>query len=137
STGHAQLTDQKFRSHYPQPHEPPVAPNPGHCPVEWFSQSPRDTSTSNRSLSPWIYESKQMADHFPFTYVQAKCLCDGCIQFNKDGPFQNHIFNSVAVYQSRIFLKREPCKYNSTYRLTPVAENVAVACTCVNPKRVS
>lgn len=83
-----------------------------------------------------------MKDHFPPTYSGAQCLCSGCILVpdsskNHLVPTENHDYNSVAIKQSRVFLKKQRCADGKTYQLKPVALQVAVGCTCVRPKTSS
>lgn len=80
-------------------------------------------------------------DYFPSTYVEAQCLCSGCIVLpdgssNHMPPTENHNYNSVAIRQSRVFLRRELCRDGQRYRLRPETLQVAVGCTCVRPKSV-
>lgn len=73
-----------------------------------------------------------MKDHFPSTYFEAKCLCTGCILIQgKNPPQESHDYNSRALTQSRVFLKKEPCSDGGKYYLKPVSVEVAVGCTCV------
>lgn len=71
-----------------------------------------------------------MEDHYPSTYVEAQCLCSGCIMFQNQKLIESHDYNSVPVMQSKLFLKREVCNDKKKYRLTPVSIDVAVGCTC-------
>ncbi|XP_054451921.1 interleukin-17C [Anoplopoma fimbria] len=120
---------------YPQPEEPQHAgkhDSDPSCPVAFF---PQYGGIHERSLSPWRYVLVTMEDHFPSTYAKAECLCSGCIliQANKS-PVESHDYNSYAVMQNRVFLKRELCNDKTKYRLTPVTVKVAVGCTCLRAK---
>ncbi|XP_008301424.1 interleukin-17C-like isoform X1 [Stegastes partitus] len=126
--------ERKLRSHYPQPAEPSAAAARGAelpCPLQLYQQ-PASTELSARSVSPWTYVLKTLKDHFPSSYMEASCLCSGCILVQKDGSaFQSFDYNSLTVKQSRVFLRRQRCSDGSGYYLTPVTVEVAVGCTCV------
>ncbi|XP_034734338.1 interleukin-17C [Etheostoma cragini] len=128
---------RKLSSHYPQPveHLAAVAPDsPFSCPVEYFPQHPHQ-NIHERSLSPWRYELVLKKDHFPSTYAQARCLCDGCILIqNKSRPMESHDYNSHPITQKKVFLKKEPCKDGKKYYLKAVTVDVAVGCTCLRAK---
>lgn len=81
-------------------------------------------------LFPRLVEKK---DHFPSTYAEAQCLCTGCILIQgKNPPQESHDYNSRAIMQSRVFLKKERCSCSDDkYCLKPVSIEVAVGCTCV------
>lgn len=87
-------------------------------------------------FSPFRHVTNQ--DYFPSTFVQAQCLCTGCIlvQDRNQGPpevVHSQDYNSVPIEQYRLFLKRELCDNVSgkrQYRLTPVYVKVLVGCTC-------
>lgn len=80
-----------------------------------------------------------MEDLFPSTYVEAQCLCSGCLRLSgspRQEPllWQSHGSNSVPLRQRRVFLRRERCGDGLRYRLRPVSLQVAVGCTCAWPK---
>ncbi|XP_050991850.1 interleukin-17C [Labeo rohita] len=84
----------------------------------------------DRSLSPWRKRTVEVQDMFPSKYEEAECLCDGCII----NGVENRTYNSVPVYETRLFLKKVPCpsdpkKYSLKYELV----SVAVGCTCAVP----
>ncbi|XP_073706283.1 interleukin-17C [Garra rufa] len=84
----------------------------------------------DRSLSPWRKRTVDVEDMYPSKYEAAECLCDGCII----NGVENRTYNSVPVYQTRLFLKKVPCpsdpkKYSLKYELV----SVPVACTCAVP----
>ncbi|KAM9854732.1 interleukin-17C [Aulostomus maculatus] len=130
-----EAAERKLRSHYPQPLDPPsmLAPDsPASCPLELYQQR---LELSDRSLSPWRYVRVTKKDHYPSSYVEAQCLCSGCIVIkNKMPPQLSQDFNSVPITQSRIFLKRELCNDGNKYKLTPVSVDVVVGCTCARSK---
>ncbi|XP_059191970.1 interleukin-17C [Centropristis striata] len=136
--------ERKLRNHYPQPAEPAAAPDspvsPASCPVEMFRQPP-SKEYKDRSLSPWRYIRVTKADHFPSTYVEAQCLCTGCILIQDNNhPVESHNYNSVRIMQSRVFLKKELCNNNTEgkkYHLKPVTVEVAVGCTCVRTQTIT
>ncbi|XP_061139749.1 interleukin-17C [Syngnathus typhle] len=124
---------RKLASHYPQPKEvedPPAHDSPAECPLELYSRG----GLEKRSLSPWRYVSKLMKDHYPPTYVEAQCLCSGCIVINSTGRAEmTHDYNSAPVNQTRVFLKQERCNDGKRYYLKPVSVVVTVGCTCARP----
>ncbi|XP_034389983.1 interleukin-17C [Cyclopterus lumpus] len=127
-----EAAQKKLRSHYPQPLElaTPQPDSEASCPVALFPQQAPE-HIRDRSLSPWRYVLVTKKDHFPSSYVEAQCLCSGCIliQGNRP-PVESHNYNSYPVIQSRVFLKKELCGDKKTYYLKPVAVKVAVGCTC-------
>nr|XP_057931378.1 interleukin-17C [Doryrhamphus excisus] len=90
--------------------------------------------TNARSLSPWRYVRKNMEDHYPSSYVEAQCLCSGCIMMKNGAPRLSHDYNSIPISQSRVFLKRELCSEGHGYYLKPVSVDVVVGCTCARPR---
>ncbi|XP_029993227.1 interleukin-17C [Sphaeramia orbicularis] len=135
------LTDavlRKLHNHFLQPPAPPLRTaeqEPVTCPLDLYQHQRPSEDPRTRSLSPWRYVHKTDPDYFPSSYYEAKCLCTGCIMFKDDVPYQNHSFNSVALMQTRLFLKKEPCAGGKKYRLKLEAKKVAVGCTCVRPPR--
>ncbi|XP_077566936.1 interleukin-17C [Stigmatopora nigra] len=131
----SKAADRKLASHYLQPIEPRVVvPHdaPYECPLDLYLHL---WALEDRSLSPWRYVRKSMKDHYPNTYVEAQCLCSGCIMVKNKGPPElNNDYNSVTVNQTRVFLKREPCSDKGMYYLKPVSVTVSVACTCATPR---
>uniref|UniRef100_A0A3B4BMR2 Interleukin 17c n=1 Tax=Periophthalmus magnuspinnatus TaxID=409849 RepID=A0A3B4BMR2_9GOBI len=125
---------KKLQSHYHQPGFPTQASSaPISCPLDLYQ---RDESLKGRSISPWAYV--KMPEHFPSTFYEARCLCEGCILLNDENePYEDNSHNSAPVVQSRVFLKRELCEGSGgddrRYRLIPENVNVTVACTCVRP----
>ncbi|KAK7891990.1 hypothetical protein WMY93_023953 [Mugilogobius chulae] len=108
---------------------------PPPCPLDLYK---KDESLKGRSISPWAYVQRKMPEHFPSTFYEAHCLCEGCILYNdEDELYESHSHNSAPVVQNRVFLKRELCDSSNgdgrRYRLKPVNVNVTVACTCVRP----
>lgn len=78
-------------------------------------------------------------DFFPPSYVEAQCLCSGCILVpdgsrNHPVPSENHSYNSVPIRQGRVFLRKELCRDGQKYRLRPLTLQVAVGCTCARPR---
>ncbi|XP_077374197.1 interleukin-17C [Festucalex cinctus] len=134
----SKVADRKLASHYPQPPEPQaVVPHdsPSDCPLDLYMHWDQDLK--ERSLSPWRYVWKPMKDHYPSTYVEAQCLCSGCIMIKRKGtPELSHDYNSAPVNQTRVFLKRERCTDGLKYYLKPVSVAVTVGCTCVIPRVV-
>uniref|UniRef100_A0A3Q2YF27 Interleukin 17c n=1 Tax=Hippocampus comes TaxID=109280 RepID=A0A3Q2YF27_HIPCM len=132
----SKVAHRKLASHYPQPPEPRGAvahDSPFACPLDLYM--PWDLK--ERSLSPWRYVSKPMKDHYPSTYVEAQCLCSGCIMIKNQGtPELSHDYNSVPLTQTRVFLKRERCTDEQKYYLKPVSVVVTVGCTCARPHLV-
>ncbi|KAM7396153.1 hypothetical protein PAMP_019216 [Pampus punctatissimus] len=100
------------------------------CPLALYEHMKPYEALNNRSLSPWRYVRVHKKDHYPETYVEAQCLCSGCIIFENDIPVENDTYNSVPVIQSKTFLKKKLCPNKKTYSLEPVSVNVAVGCTC-------
>ncbi|XP_057691904.1 interleukin-17C [Corythoichthys intestinalis] len=131
----SKAADRKLASHYPQPKEPRMVvahDSPYECPLDLYVNH---WNLEDRSLSPWRYVRRTMKDHYPDTYVEAQCLCSGCIMIkNKGTPELNHDYNSVTVNQTRVFLKREPCIDSGMYYLKPVSVEVSVGCTCAAPR---
>lgn len=79
-----------------------------------------------------------LKDHFPPSYIGARCLCHGCIRISQSGEvLQDPSFNSAAVKQSRPFLKKTRCTDEPGYRLEHVSVAVPVGCTCVRPNTVT
>ncbi|XP_077424578.1 interleukin-17C [Vanacampus margaritifer] len=137
----SKVAGRKLASHYPQPPEPQVvAPHdsPSACPLDLYSHWDLGlVDPKERSLSPWRYVRKPMKDHYPSTYIEAQCLCSGCIMIkSKRTPELSHDYNSAPVSQTRVFLKREHCTDSLKYYLKPVSVNVTVGCTCVIPQVV-
>ncbi|XP_049580186.1 interleukin-17C [Syngnathus scovelli] len=130
----SKMASRKLATHYPQPQEPAVVPDhdsPPECPLDLYSL----WDLEERSLSPWRYVSRLMEDHYPSTYVEAQCLCSGCIMINSTGSaVLSHDYNSAPVNQTRVFLKRERCADGKTYYLKPVSVVVVVGCTCARPR---
>ncbi|XP_019968484.2 interleukin-17C [Paralichthys olivaceus] len=130
-----EAAEKKLRTHYPRPLDvspaaAAAADSPASCPVELYQQRP--VELSDRSVSPWRYVTRTMKDHFPVSYSEAQCLCSGCILIQgKNPPTESHNYNSVAVLQSRVFLRRELCSDGKKYYLRPVTVEVAVGCTCI------
>ncbi|XP_068595883.1 interleukin-17C [Brachionichthys hirsutus] len=137
-----EAAERKLRTHYPQPPEPSPAAahdSPASCPVELYDQH-----LSGRSLSPWRYVTRTFLDHFPASYVEAQCLCSGCILIqdspgHKERPLtvESYDYNSVPVKQSRVFLRRELCSDGKKYQLKAVTLEVTVGCTCARVKTAS
>ncbi|XP_072241407.1 interleukin-17C [Leuresthes tenuis] len=129
---------KKLGSLYPQPPEPASvadASAPATCPLELYQKMLLLPEIKDRSLSPWRYITVTKPNHFPHTYVEAECLCQGCILVHENGSVEeSHDYNSAVITQTRVFLKRVPCSNGTTYRLMPVSEQVAVGCTCVKYK---
>ncbi|XP_029952860.1 interleukin-17C [Salarias fasciatus] len=129
---------RKLQHHYPQPAEPApsAAGGGGACPIDLYAQMLRSSEHNDRSVSPWRYETVSLPDHYPSSYVRAACLCSGCIQINGSKISENFDFNSAALIQNRIFLKRQLCEDGKSYRLVPESVKVEVGCTCVVPERI-
>ncbi|KAJ0069564.1 hypothetical protein NL108_008509 [Boleophthalmus pectinirostris] len=127
---------KKLQSHYHQPAFPTQASNaPLRCPLDLYQ---KDESLKGRSISPWTYVQREMPEHFPSTFYEARCLCRGCILLNdEDEPYESNSHNSAPVIQNRVFLRRDLCEGSNgdrrKYRLIPENVNVTVACTCVRP----
>ncbi|XP_068170187.1 interleukin-17C [Antennarius striatus] len=142
----SEAADRKLRGHYPQPPDPSPAAtsdSPASCPVDLYDQ-PLAQQLSSRSLSPWRYVTRAMKDHFPSSYVEAQCLCSGCILVqDAPGPkgrpltVESYDYNSVPVKQSRVFLRRELCSDGKKYQLKAVTLEVTVGCTCARVKTSS
>ncbi|XP_070828956.1 interleukin-17C [Chaetodon trifascialis] len=142
----SEAANRKLTSRYQQPPDlaPAAAPDsPASCPVALYQQQPPQ-HISGRSLSPWRYVLVTLKDHYPSTYAEAQCLCSGCILIqDNSGPEKTPLsvesfdYNSVPIKQSRVFLKREPCRDGKKYRLKPVTLEVAVGCTCARVKTSS
>ncbi|XP_061891318.1 interleukin-17C [Entelurus aequoreus] len=134
----SKAANRKLTSHYPQPPEPHGVlawDSPASCPLDLYVHYQQREA---RSLSPWRFVWKTMKDHYPSTYVEAQCLCSGCIVTkNKGVPEMSHDYNSVPIEQSRVFLKRELCDDGRKYYLKPVSVNVVVGCTCARPRIAS
>uniref|UniRef100_A0A8C6UKG1 Uncharacterized protein n=1 Tax=Neogobius melanostomus TaxID=47308 RepID=A0A8C6UKG1_9GOBI len=79
-------------------------------------------------VCPWIlfdvcfFRKKDLPEHFPSTYYEAQCLCEGCIVLDQNGePEENYNYNSKPETQE-----------GRRYRLKRVDVEVNVACTCVS-----
>ncbi|XP_075327334.1 interleukin-17C [Odontesthes bonariensis] len=124
---------RKLESRYPQPREVPSVADagaPATCPLELYQKMPL-LDVKDRSISPWRYVTVTNPDHFPHTYVEAQCLCQGCILVHENGSVvESHDYNSAVIEQTRVFLKRVPCPNGEGYQLMPVSQQVAVGCTC-------
>ncbi|XP_054633684.1 interleukin-17C [Dunckerocampus dactyliophorus] len=126
---------------YPQPPEPlgEVAHDTGSsssldlC-MKYVGQPVRNGPTNDRSLSPWRYVRKTMENHYPSSYIEAQCLCSGCIIIENGVHKLSHDYNSVPIPQSRVFLKRELCSEGHGYYLKPVSVEVVIGCTCATPR---
>ncbi|XP_061629230.1 interleukin-17C [Phyllopteryx taeniolatus] len=131
----SKVAGRKLASHYPQPPEPRgvvAHDSPSACPLDLYMHH---WNLEDRSLSPWRYVWRTMKDHYPSTYVEAQCLCSGCIMIkNKGTPELSHDYNSVPVNQTRVFLKRERCSDGHKYYLKPISAVVMVGCTCARPR---
>ncbi|XP_061533386.1 interleukin-17C isoform X1 [Phycodurus eques] len=131
----SKVAGRKLASHYPQPPEPRgvvAHDSPSACPLDLYMHH---WNLEDRSLSPWRYVWRTMKDHYPSTYVEAQCLCSGCIMIkNKGTPELSHDYNSVPVNQTRVFLKRERCSDGHKYYLKPISAVVTVGCTCARPR---
>lgn len=95
--------------------------------------------TCDVEFSPLLFRTVTKKEYFPSTYVEAQCLCSGCILIPDSSkkhmlPMENHNYNSVPIMQSRVFLRRELCRDGERYRLKPETLRVAVGCTCARPK---
>ncbi|XP_017296797.1 interleukin-17C [Kryptolebias marmoratus] len=120
------------------PQDLPVALHgpPESCPLDLYQRLREDIK--DRSLSPWRYVRVTNQDYFPSTYVEAQCLCQGCIMMKKGSLMENHDYNSKPVLQSRAFLKREQSScQGGQYRLKVEFRKVAVGCTCVTASSIS
>ncbi|XP_041852078.1 interleukin-17C [Melanotaenia boesemani] len=129
-----QRVQRKLKNRFPQPLDPPAAdasPGPAKCPLELYQTLPAPAELNARSVSPWRYVNVNLTDHFPSTYVEAQCLCTGCILFQDNKVVESHDYNSATVTQTRIFLKRVRCPSGKGYKLEPVSVEVPVGCTCV------
>ncbi|XP_029009792.1 interleukin-17C [Betta splendens] len=140
-----EVANKKLGTLHKQPAEPRVPNISAGCPVGLYRRLP-SVSLEDRSLSPWRYVHVTKEDQFPSTYVEAQCLCYGCIQIrdrHHSSPtvVETHDYNSVPIQQTRMFLRREPCLdeqgTRTKYRLTPVYEKVVVGCTCARVKTSS
>ncbi|XP_028287565.1 interleukin-17C [Parambassis ranga] len=110
---------------------------PNECPLDLYRLH-ADVDLRERSLSPWEYELVTLEDHFPPSYIGARCLCHGCIRISESGNvLQDPSFNSATVPQSRPFLKKTRCTDEPGYRLEHVTVDVPVGCTCVRPNTVT
>ncbi|CAJ1057284.1 interleukin-17C [Xyrichtys novacula] len=108
------------------------------CPVELYRKHP-PTSMAGRSLSPWRYVNRTLTDHFPSSYIEAECLCQGCIMIQNDtgagkGLDITDDYVSKPLMQTRMFLKKEPCGDEGGYHFKPVYLKVAVGCVCLRPE---
>ncbi|XP_026221765.1 interleukin-17C [Anabas testudineus] len=137
----SEAADKRLRTHrqHGSPSPAAVSDSPAECPVKLYERL-SSKSLEERSLSPWRYVHVSNKDYFPSTYVQADCLCSGCILVqdrNQGSPVvvESHDYNSVPIEQTRMFLKRELCSSvgedgRKQYRLVPVYVKVVVGCTC-------
>nr|UOV22695.1 interleukin 17C [Oostethus manadensis] len=137
-----QKAQKMLASNYPHPAEPQgaVAHDTGSsssvdlC-MTYAGELVQNNPTNARSLSPWRYVQKNMEGHYPSSYVEAQCLCSGCIMIKNNGaPEMSHDYNSIPILQSRVFLKRELCSNGRGYYLKPVPVEVVVGCTCARPR---
>ncbi|KAM9375492.1 interleukin-17C [Pholidichthys leucotaenia] len=114
------------------PATPAGAPRDLSCPVGRFSWKGSDDK--DRSLSPWTFETVENPDHFPSSYSEAKCLCNGCIMLSKDNTVvEMHNYNSKPIFQKKMFLAKKHCSGENNYTLETIFVDVAVGCTCVRP----
>ncbi|KAJ3596515.1 hypothetical protein NHX12_002922 [Muraenolepis orangiensis] len=105
-----------------------------HCPVP---SGGIGKQVKDRSISPWRYVYKQDPHRFPHKIAVAECQCEGCITIKRgenNAPTHDMTYNSVAITQSRLVLRKELCEDRMKYRLVWHSEPVAVGCTCVRPK---
>ncbi|KAF6722084.1 Interleukin-17C [Oryzias melastigma] len=107
------------------------------CPVDLY-QNWVSTDDGKRSISPWKYREVTKEGFFPSTYMEAECLCTGCILVKGNTVKESMDYNSKHLVVSRLFLKRVLCKNkrNGTaemYKLEIAQVDVAVGCFCARP----
>uniref|UniRef100_A0AAV2L2I3 Uncharacterized protein n=1 Tax=Knipowitschia caucasica TaxID=637954 RepID=A0AAV2L2I3_KNICA len=92
----------KLNNHLSQTGFPMQASDvPIKCPVDLYKTG---SDLMGRSISPWAIVERKMPGHFPSTYYEAECLCQGCILPDEDGePHETTCYNSRPVNQTRIF----------------------------------
>ncbi|KAM7413872.1 hypothetical protein PAMA_018934 [Pampus argenteus] len=108
----------------------PTPDSAASCPLELYQHMKPNEALNNRSLSPWRYVRVNKKDHYPESYVEARCLCTGCIIFQGNKLVESDNYNSVPVLQSKTFFKKKLCPNKKTYSLKAVSVDVAVGCTC-------
>ncbi|NP_001191723.1 interleukin-17C precursor [Oryzias latipes] len=107
------------------------------CPVDLYQNW--DSKDEKRSVSPWKYTEVTREGYFPPSYMEAQCLCKGCILKEGNNVIESHNFNSKPLVVSRMFLRRVLCEGGNngtakTYKLERVQLDVAVGCICVRTR---
>ncbi|CAH1252879.1 IL17B [Branchiostoma lanceolatum] len=86
---------------------------------------------SERSVCPWSYYIDHDPNRIPHDIAQAKCRCTACLDpvTNK----QNYNYACVPVTIKKLVLRRKK-KKSGGYRYRDEWQDVAVGCTCVQPR---
>ncbi|XP_062442848.1 interleukin-17C [Rhea pennata] len=90
---------------------------------------------NERSISPWRYRIDEDENRYPRKLAFAECLCRGCVDV-KTGR-ETTSLNSVAIHQTMMVLRRQPCPRPAGAGLFTFAVDyikVPVGCTCVLPR---
>ncbi|XP_035680036.1 interleukin-17D-like [Branchiostoma floridae] len=109
------------------------------CPAGERNLRDDDSRDPNeRSLSPWTYVKNESANRIPGTYVEAKCLCDGCLIYGKDGVSVENSkdYESLPIKTSLPILTRYDCKGKKCRERLEIAQ-VTVGCVCATRKRAT
>ncbi|XP_019619674.1 PREDICTED: serine/arginine repetitive matrix protein 5-like [Branchiostoma belcheri] len=101
------------------------------CPENRTTNSP-NLPLNVRSVCPWSYYVDHDPDRFPYDILQARCRCIACLDTTTNR--QNYNYVCVPVTIQKLVSRRKKKKSGRGYRYRNEWVNVAVGCTCVNPR---
>ncbi|KAI8499171.1 Interleukin-17 [Branchiostoma belcheri] len=101
------------------------------CPENRTTNSP-NLPLNVRSVCPWSYYVDHDPDRFPYDILQANCRCTACLDTTTGR--QNYNYVCVPVTIQKLVSRRKKKKSGRGYRYRNEWVNVAVGCTCVEPR---
>ncbi|XP_019619680.1 PREDICTED: uncharacterized protein DDB_G0283697-like [Branchiostoma belcheri] len=101
------------------------------CPENRTTNSP-NLPLNVRSVCPWSYYIDHDPDRFPYDILQARCRCTACLDTTTGR--QNYNYVCVPVTIQKLVSRRKKKKSGRGYRYRNEWVDVAVGCTCVNPR---
>ncbi|XP_019628802.1 PREDICTED: uncharacterized protein LOC109473382 [Branchiostoma belcheri] len=109
------------------------------CPAGKIGLRDEDVRDVNqRSLTPWVYVTNHTAAsiRIPDTFVEAKCLCDGCLIYGPDGVSVENTkdYVNIPIKTGLPILERYDCRKGKC-RERQVTYQVTVGCMCATRKR--